>query len=47
LKNYAGFIFSAYAFAAVVIGALIVKITLDYRDLRGKLDRFKDREERS
>jgi heme exporter protein CcmD len=47
VKDYSGFIFAAYAFAAVVIGGLIVRITLDYRDLKRKLARFDDREIRS
>jgi len=47
VKDYSGFIFAAYAFAAVVVGALIFKITADYRDLRRKLARFEAREDRS
>ena len=47
MKDYSGFIFSAYAFAAIVIGAIIVKITLDYRDLKRKLALFNDREDRA
>jgi heme exporter protein CcmD len=47
VKDYSGFIFAAYAFAAVAIGGLIAKIMLDYRDLKQKLARFDDREGRS
>jgi len=46
VKDYFGYIFAAYAFASVVIGGLIAKIALDYRDLKRKLARFDDREGR-
>ncbi|MBB4198617.1 hypothetical protein GGD83_002421 [Rhodoblastus sphagnicola] len=46
MKDYSGFIFAAYAFAAVVIGAMMFKITADYRDLRRKLTSFDGREDR-
>ncbi len=45
MKDYSGFIFAAYGFAALVVGALALKITLDYRSLRKALARFGDREE--
>ncbi|MCW2315848.1 heme exporter protein CcmD [Rhodoblastus acidophilus] len=44
MKDYSGFIFAAYAFAAIVVGAMIVKIVADYRDLKRKLARFDGRE---
>ncbi|MCW2284231.1 heme exporter protein CcmD [Rhodoblastus acidophilus] len=47
MKDYSGFIFAAYAFAAVSISAMVAKITLDYRDLKRKLARFGDRESQS
>lgn len=47
MKDYSGFIFVAYAFAAVAISGLIAKITIDYQDLKRKLARFDDREIRS
>ena len=47
MKDYSGFIFAAYAFAAVAISVMIAKITLDYRELKRKLSRFDDREGRS
>ncbi len=47
MKDYSGFIFAAYAFAAVAIGGLIAKITLDYRDLKRRLGHFDDRESQS
>ena len=46
MKDYSGYIFSAYAVAAVIVGAMIARITLDYRDLRRKLTRFDLREDR-
>jgi heme exporter protein CcmD len=46
LKDYSGYIFAAYAIAAVITGAMIARITLDYRDLRRKLTRFDVREDR-
>jgi heme exporter protein CcmD len=47
VKDYSGYIFAAYAFSTIVIGALIVKISLDYRRLRRELARLDDREARS
>ncbi|MCW2274033.1 heme exporter protein CcmD [Rhodoblastus acidophilus] len=44
MKDYSGFIFAAYAFAAVAISGLIAKITLDYRDLKRKLASFQDQD---
>jgi heme exporter protein CcmD len=44
MKDYSFYIFSAYGFAAVVVGFLAVKITLDYRALKRALDRFERRE---
>jgi heme exporter protein CcmD len=46
VKDYSGFIFAAYALAGVVVSAMILKITRDYRDLKRKLARFEDREDR-
>ena len=44
MKDYSGYILAAYGFAAVLIGFLVVKITLDYRELKAKLARFDDQE---
>jgi heme exporter protein CcmD len=44
LKDYTSYIIAAYGFAAVLIGFLTVKITLDYRALQKKLARFGDQE---
>ena len=44
MKDYSFYIFSAYGFAAIVIGALVASIALDYRDLKRKLARFGDAE---
>jgi heme exporter protein CcmD len=46
LKDYSGFIFAAYAFAFVIVGAMVARIALDYRTLRRKLSRFDVREDR-
>ena len=43
MKDYSGYIFAAYGFAAVLIGFVVVKITLDYRALKDRLARFGDR----
>jgi heme exporter protein CcmD len=45
VKDYTFYIASAYGFAAVVIGATIAKILLDYRALRRKLARFDKKDE--
>jgi heme exporter protein CcmD len=45
VKDYSGFIVAAYGFATLVIGYLIVKIAVDYRDLKKKLAKFGGREE--
>ena len=37
--------FAAYGFAAVVVGFIVVKITLDYRELKAKLARFDHQDE--
>jgi heme exporter protein CcmD len=42
MKDYSGYILAAYGFAAVVIGFIVVKIALDYRELKQKLARFGD-----
>jgi heme exporter protein CcmD len=42
MKDYSGYILAAYGFAAVLIGFMVVKITLDYRELKIKLARFGD-----
>jgi heme exporter protein CcmD len=44
MKDYSFYIFFAYGFAAVVIGSLVARITLDYRDLKRKLARFEPQE---
>jgi heme exporter protein CcmD len=44
MKDYSFYIFFAYGFAAVVVGALVARITLDYRELKRKLARFEPRE---
>ncbi|MGP8170732.1 heme exporter protein CcmD [Rhodoblastus sp.] len=44
MKDYAFYIASAYGFAALVIGAAVAKITLDYHGLKKKLARFDDKE---
>lgn len=46
MKDYASYIAAAYGFAAVGIGLVIARITLDYRDLKKKLGRFDDQEKR-
>ena len=43
MKDYSGYILAAYGFAAVLIGFVVVKITLDYRELKNKLARLGDR----
>lgn len=43
MKDYAGYILAAYGFAALIVGGLTLKITLDYRELRKRLERFNDR----
>jgi heme exporter protein CcmD len=40
VKDYTFYIASAYGFAAVVVGAVVLKIAFDYRALRRKLARF-------
>ena len=45
MKDYSFYIVSAYGFAAVVIGLVVAKIALDYRDLKNRLARFGDRED--
>ena len=45
MKDYSFYIFTAYGFAAVLVGLVVAKIALDYRDLKNKLARFADREE--
>jgi heme exporter protein CcmD len=42
MKDYSGYILAAYGFAAVLIGFIVVKISLDYRELKQKLARFGD-----
>jgi len=42
MKDYSGYILAAYGFAAVLIGFMVVKIALDYRELKAKLARFGD-----
>ncbi|WP_298428055.1 heme exporter protein CcmD [Rhodoblastus sp.] len=44
MKDYSFYIVSAYGFAAIVVGALVASITLEFRELKGKLARFDDRE---
>jgi heme exporter protein CcmD len=44
MKDYSFYIIAAYAFAALVIGFMTAKITLDYRDLKKKLARFDGKE---
>jgi heme exporter protein CcmD len=44
MKDYSFYIFTAYGFGALVVGFLVVKINLDYRDLKRKLARFDARE---
>jgi heme exporter protein CcmD len=46
MKDYSFYIFSAYGFAAVVIGFLVARINLDYRDLKRRLARFDGQEKR-
>jgi heme exporter protein CcmD len=46
MKTYTGYIAAAYAFAAVVVGFLVAKIALDYRELKKKLSRVDDEEKR-
>jgi heme exporter protein CcmD len=43
MKDYSGYILAAYGFATVLIGFVVVKIALDYRELKAKLARFGDR----
>jgi hypothetical protein len=40
LKDYSAYIFAAYGFAAVVVGFIVAKITVEYRDLTARLARF-------
>jgi heme exporter protein CcmD len=40
MKNYSGYIFAAYGFGALVVGFVVARITLDYRELKRKLARF-------
>jgi heme exporter protein CcmD len=47
MKDYSFYIFSAYGFAALVIGALVATITFEYRALKRKLARFDGQEKRS
>jgi heme exporter protein CcmD len=42
MKDYSSYIFAAYGFAAVLVGFLTLRITLDYRELKKKLARFDD-----
>lgn len=42
MKDYSGYILAAYGFAAVLIGFIVGKIALDYRELKQKLERFGD-----
>jgi heme exporter protein CcmD len=42
MKDYSGYILAAYGFAVVLIGFVVVKTALDYRDLKAKLARFGD-----
>jgi heme exporter protein CcmD len=44
VKDYTAYIVAAYGLAALVIGFLTVKITLDYRALQKKLAHFGDQE---
>jgi heme exporter protein CcmD len=44
MKDYSFYILSAYGFAALVVGFLVVRINLDYRELKRKLARFDARE---
>ncbi len=46
MKDYSFYIISAYGFAAVLVGFVVTKIALDYRDLKNKLARFGDQEDR-
>lgn len=46
MKTYYGYIEAAYAFGALVVGFLVGKIVLDYRNLKKKLSRFGDEEKR-
>ena len=46
MKDYSFYIFSAYGFAAVVVGLLVAKINLDYRELKRRLARFDEGERR-
>lgn len=40
MKDYSFYIFGAYGFAAALIGFLVARITLDYRELKDRLARF-------
>jgi heme exporter protein CcmD len=44
VKDYSFYIFAAYGFAAVLVGFVIARITLDYRELKRKLARFDGQE---
>jgi len=44
VKDYSFYIAAAYAFAALVVGFLIVRIVVDYRALKRKLTRFGQKE---
>jgi heme exporter protein CcmD len=43
MKDYSFYIISAYGFAAAVVGFVVTKISLDYRELKSRLARFADR----
>ena len=40
MKDYSGYIFAAYGFAALLIFYMTAKIWLDYRHLQTQLARF-------
>ena len=44
MKDYSFYIFSAYGFAAIVIGVLVARITAKHRELERKLARFERQE---
>jgi len=44
MKDYSFYIVTSYGFAALLVGFVVAKITLDYRDLKNRLARFGDRE---
>jgi heme exporter protein CcmD len=45
MKDYSSYILAAYGFAAVLVGFVVAKIALDYRDLKSRLARFGGRED--